>query len=141
MRIVLDTNVLVSALLSRDGPPGRLLAAVKRGDVTLITSEEQLQELHRVLGRLNAQVRPDEAESLVDGLRAVGVIATDLPDVDDSPDPDDNPILATAIAGGADVIVSGDKKHMLLLGRVGEIPGEIPIVTARDALNWLPGGE
>lgn len=137
MRIVLDTNVLVSALLSRDGPPGRLLAAVKRGDVTPVTSEAQLQELHRVLGRRNAQVRPDEAESLVDGLRAVGVIATDLPDVDDSPDPDDNPILATAIAGGADVIVSGDKKHMLLLGRVGEIP----IVTARDALNWLPGGE
>lgn len=137
MRIVLDTNVLVSALLSRDGPPGRLLAAVKRGDVTPVASEAQLQELHRVLGRRNAQVRPDEAESLVDGLRAVGVIATDLPDVDDSPDPDDNPILATAIAGGADVIVSGDKKHMLLLGRVGEIP----IVTARDALNWLPGGE
>lgn len=137
MRIVLDTNVLVSALLSRDGPPGRLLAAVKRGDVTPVTSEAQLQELHRVLGRRNAQVRPDEAESLVDGLRAVGVIATDLPGVDDSPDPDDNPILATAIAGGADVIVSGDKKHMLLLGRVGEIP----IVTARDALNWLPGGE
>lgn len=137
MRIVLDTNVLVSALLSRDGPPGRLLAAVKRGDVTPVTSEAQLQELHRVLGRRNAQVRPDEAESLVDGLRAVGVIATDLPDVDDSPDPDDNPILATAIAGGADGIVSGDKKHMLLLGRVGEIP----IVTARDALNWLPGGE
>lgn len=138
MRIVLDTNVLVSALLSRDGPPGRLLAAVKRGDVTPVTSEAQLQELHRVLGRLNAQVRPDEAESLVDGLRAVGVIATDLPDVDDSPDPDDNRrILAPAIAGGADVIVSGDKKHMLLLGRVDEIP----IVTARDALNWLPGGE
>lgn len=138
MRIVLDTNVLVSALLSRDGPPGRLLAAVKRGDVTPVTSEEQLQELHRVLGRLNAQVRPDEAESLVDGLRAIGVIATDLPDVDDSPDPDDNRrILAPAIAEGADVIVSGDKKHMLLLGRVDEIP----IVTARDALNWLPGGE
>lgn len=136
-RIVLDTNVLVSALLSPNGPPARLLAAVKDGDVTLITSEAQLQELHRVLYRLNAQVRPDEAESLVDGLRAVGVIATDLPDVDDSPDPDDNQILATAIAGGADVIVSGDKKHMLSVGRVGAVP----IVTARDALNWLPGSE
>lgn len=136
-RIVLDTNVLVSALLSPNGPPARLLAAVKDGDVTLITSEEQLQELHRVLYRLNAQVRPDEAESLVDGLRAVGVIATDLPDVDDSPDPDDNQILATAIAGGADVIVSGDKKHMLSVGRVSAVP----IVTARDALNWLPGSE
>ena len=137
LRIVLDTNVLVSALLSPNGPPARLLAAVKDGDVTLITSEEQLQELHRVLYRLNAQVRPDEAESLVDGLRAVGVIATDLPDVDDSPDPDDNQILATAIAEGADVIVSGDKKHMLSVGRVGAVP----IVTARDALNWLPGSE
>ncbi len=55
------------------------------------------------------------------------------PDVDLSPDPKDNPILAAAIAGKADLIVSGDKKHMLALG---EVKG-IPIVTARDALDRL----
>ena len=50
-----------------------------------------------------------------------------------SPDPKDNPILAAAIAGKADVIVSGDKKHMLALG---EVEG-IPVVTAREALGRL----
>lgn len=56
-----------------------------------------------------------------------------LPDVDASPDPDDNPILATAIAGRADLIVSGDKKHMLALGHISDIP----IVTAVAALELV----
>jgi predicted nucleic acid-binding protein len=50
-----------------------------------------------------------------------------------SPDPKDNPILAAAIAGKADLIVSGDKKHMLALGAVAGIP----IVTAKNALDRL----
>ena len=56
-----------------------------------------------------------------------------MSEVNLSPDPGDNPILAAAIAGAADLIVSGDKKHMLALG---EIEG-IPIVTAREALERL----
>ena len=62
------------------------------------------------------------------------MVATDLPVVDASPDPDDNPILAAAIIGRADLIVSGDKGHVLALGQVEGIP----IVTARDALERLP---
>lgn len=50
-----------------------------------------------------------------------------------SPDPDDNVILATAIAGQADLIVSGDKKHMLALGQVDGIP----IVPAAEAADRL----
>ncbi len=53
--------------------------------------------------------------------------------MDISPDPKDNPILAAALAGKADLIVSGDKKHVLALGAVEGIP----IVTARDALDRL----
>ena len=136
MRIVLDTNILVSALLTPNGPPGRLLAAVKRGDVTLVTSDAQLRELRNVLGRdrLSACISPREAAALLDNLSAVGVAATDLPDVDASPDPDDDLILAAAIVGRADLIVSGDKGHVLALGQVEGIP----IVTARDALERLP---
>ena len=48
-----------------------------------------------------------------------------------SPDPKDNQILAAAITGKADLIVSGDKKHLLALG---EVEG-VPIVTAREALE------
>ena len=133
---MLDTNVLVSALISGDGPPGRILASIKQEGPTLITSAAQLDELRNVLGRerLRSWIRPEEAQDLIRNLEAVGEVVTDLPDVSVSPDPDDNPILATAIAGRADLIVSGDKKHMLALGRIHGIP----IVTAAVAAGRLP---
>ena len=141
VRIVLDTNVLVSALISRNGPPGRMLARmlaeVKRAGLKLITSAAQLRELRNVLDReqLRRYIRRDEAEDLIRNLEAVGEVVTDLPDVNVSTDPDDNLILAAAVAGRADMIVSGDRKHMLALGAVEGIP----IVTARDAVRQLRG--
>lgn len=135
MRVVLDTNVLVSALISKEGPPGRLLAAVKRTDLTLVTSAYQLDELREVLGRdyLRHYIRPDEAYDLLYNLESVGIIVTDLPECDLSPDPEDNPILSTAIAGEAGMIVSGDKKDMLALGYAGHIP----IVAPAEAVDRL----
>ena len=62
------------------------------------------------------------------GLRAL--ILDDPPVVNLSPDSTDNPILAAAVARKASLIVSGDKRHMLALGKVKGIP----VVTARDAL-------
>ena len=137
MRIVLDTNVLVSALISREGPPGRVLAAVKHEGLTLVTSAAQLSELRAVLSRerLRPYIRPEEAEDLLGNLQAVGEVVANLPTTNVSPDPDDNLILATAIAGQADLIVSGDKKHMLALGEVDNIP----IVTAAAAADRLRG--
>ena len=85
--------------------------------------------------RLGPYIRREEAEDLIRNLEAVGeVVSTDLPNVNDSPDPTDNLILGTAIAGHADMIVSGDKRHMLSLGQVDGIP----IVTAADASDQLP---
>lgn len=135
MRIVLDTNVLISALISGDGPPGRVLAAVKRGRLMLVTSEAQLAELRTVVGRerLRPYIRAEEAEDLIRNLAAIGEVAGNLPTVSVSPDPDDNVILATAIAGQADLIVSGDKKHMLALGQVDGIP-IVPAAAAADRL-------
>ena len=128
MRIVLDTNILVSALISREGPPGQLLAEVKRGGLRLVTSTEQIAELGRVLRRphLTRYIAPAVAEDLLRNLAEVGEVVTELPDLDVSPDPDDNRILAIAVAGRADLIVSGDKNDMLALG---DVEG-IPIVTA-----------
>ena len=131
MRIVLDTNVLVSALISGDGPPGRVLAAIRNQRLTLITSEVQLDELRTVLSRerLRPYVRPEEAQDLIRNLEAIGEVIADLPNVNLSSDPDDNVILAAAIAGQADLVVSGDKRHMLILEQVDDIP----IVTAAVA--------
>ena len=58
---------------------------------------------------------------------------TALPDLDVSPDPDDNPILAIGVAGQVDMIVSGDKPHMLALGHIEGIP----IVSPRIAVWQL----
>ncbi len=133
MRIVLDTNVLVSGLLSAGGPPGQLLAALRRDAFTLVSSHEQIDELRRVLGyeKLRQRIPSFEAEILIETLTTVAQTITEpLPELSLSPDPDDNVILATAIAGGADIIATGDKTDLLALT---EAQG-IPIVTPREAL-------
>lgn len=135
MRILLDTNVLISALLSKGGPPGQLLSAIQRGRHVLISSAYLAQELRSVTSRphLRTRIAFEEVEALIYNLEAVGFVVSELPEVDLSSDPKDNPILATAIAGNADLIVSGDKSHMQNLGQVQGIP----IVTPRDALERL----
>lgn len=135
MRIVLDTNVLVSALISGKGSPGRLLAIVKRKNFTLVTSTYQIEELREVLSRdhLKQCILPGEAADLLYTLESVGVVVSELPTVHLSPDPKDNPILATGIAGRAELIVSGDKAHLLDLGHVEGIP----IVAPREAVVRL----
>ena len=135
MRIVLDTNVLVSGLISRTGYPGRLLRAVQSGRVTLITSEYQIAELRDVLFRdsLRRFIQPAEATDLIHHMATVAVVIDELPEVGLSPDPKDNAILATGIAGQADLIVSGDKNDVVALG---DAEG-IPIVTPREGFERL----
>jgi predicted nucleic acid-binding protein len=68
---------------------------------------------------------------MLTGITTYAISVTSLPIVSYSPDPDDNIILATAIAGRADYLVSGDKSDLLALKKVEDIP----IITARQALN------
>jgi uncharacterized protein len=135
VRTVLDTNILVSALISDAGPPALLLKAVRERQLTLITSSAQIAELRRVLSRdtLRERFGPGEAETLLETIDAIAVVIETLPACDLSPDPADNLILAAAIAGNADLIVSGDKKDMLALGAAQGIP----IVTAREAIRRI----
>lgn len=135
MRILLDTNVLVSALLSSAGPPGRILDLIRRDRHVLISSTYLSDELRSVCSRrhLQGRILSEELDALVYSMEATGLVVTELPQVNYSPDPKDNPILATALAGNADLIVSGDKSHMQSLGHVQDIP----IVTPREALDWL----
>lgn len=135
VRAVLDTNILVSALITKGTSPEQLYQAWLRGKIELVTSNEQIAELSEVLARprLRKFVETDHAAILVENIGTFALIVDSPPKVNLSPDPKDNPILALAIAGHADIIVSGDKRHMLALG---EAEG-IPIVTAREALLRL----
>ena len=67
MRIVLDTNILVSALISGEGSPGQVLAAVKSLGITLLTSQFQIDELQDVLARdrLQPYIQREEADDLL----------------------------------------------------------------------------
>lgn len=138
MRIVLDTNILVAALITKGTPPDQLYRAWLRGEFELVTSAAQIAEIAAVLARprLRKYLDADEAGAIVGNIDTRASILDVLPDVDLSPDPKDNPVLAAAIAGGADLIVSGDKKHMLALGEARSIP----IVTARAAMDRLTSG-
>lgn len=135
MRIVLDTGILVSALITKNTPPDMLYQAWRKRQFTLVTSHEQLDELVRVLSykKLERFINQAESRVLLDGLHRMAEIAVDLPNVDLSADPDDNKIIATAIAGKADYLVSGDKADLLSLGSAHDIT----IITARHMVEIL----
>lgn len=136
LRLVLDTNVILSGFMSPHGPPATLLDAVRQGRSQLVTSPAQLAEIEDVMRRPKLQrfLRPGAADDFADLLHAAAELITGpLPTLTDSPDPDDNLILATAVAGRATLIVSGDKKHMLTLGSVRGIF----IVTAAEAVTKI----
>lgn len=133
MRLVIDTSVLISALITTGTPPDQLFQAFRRRAFTLITSHAQLDEFTRVsrYPKLQRYFTAADAADMRYLLESVAEVLTTIPEVQYSPDPDDNPILATAIAGQADYLVSGDKRHMLSLG---EVEG-IPVLTARQMLE------
>lgn len=135
VRIVLDTNVLVSALMSVGTPPDKLYEAWQRKDYDLITSRWQVSELSNVLNRPKVQryIQSEERKQLFEEIDNHAEFVHHLPTVHLSPDPDDNHILATAIAGDANYLVTGDKRDLLELV---DVQG-IPIVTPRQALQWL----
>lgn len=134
MKIVIDTGIWVSALITKGTPPDQLYQAWRRGEFEVVTSAEQLEELTRVLAypKLVRFIEQAEAARLLEKLATLEQ-ATDLPTLTDSPDPDDNKIIATAVAGKADIIISGDKRDMLSLGTAQSIP----IISARQAVDRL----
>lgn len=108
-----------------------LLWRAKKFD--LVTSEFQIEEIREVSRRphLKDEFKPYSAGRLVNSLRDNALVLDELPEVDYSPDPKDNPILSAGIEGQVQYIVSGDKRHMLELEKVKGIP----IVTTREFVS------
>lgn len=119
MRIVIDTNVFVSVLLSGRSLPAQLVALWRQGHFGLLTSTEQIEELRRVTRypKIRARLSPMLAGRLVNELRAVATVLDDLPVVTVCRDPWDNYLLATVEAGAANMLVTGDKADLLSLER------------------------
>lgn len=118
-----DTNVLLATLITKDTGPDKIYRLFQADKFTLITSEYPLQELQEVARypRLAKWLKPREVRAMVRYLRLKAVLVPDDKTVSLSPDPDDDPILAMVLSGGAKYIVSRDKPHVLALGRVKRV--------------------
>lgn len=132
MRVVLDPNVLVSAAISPAGPPRQILTAWTNERFDLIVSPAVLDELADVLARpkLERFITTAIAVAFIAGLATDAIIVADPPDPPSvSPDPDDDYLIALALAAGADYLVSGDR-HLLELTEP-----DPPILTPRQFLD------
>jgi putative PIN family toxin of toxin-antitoxin system len=132
VRLVIDTNILISALLVGSSLPAHLIALWREGRFDLLTSADQLDELMRVTRypRIRERLAPQLAGRLINELRDIAVVVKNLPVGTVSPDPFDNYLLATAAASSADFLVTGDKRDLLAL----KLYEGTKIITVRDFL-------
>ena len=112
MRAVIDTGVLVSALIHRHGTTGEVLRALQDGQFTAVNSTDLLVEIIDVLGRpvLRAKyhIEPDDISVVINVIRLRGDLVIPARKLAACRDPKDDKFLEAALAGGADCIVSGD---------------------------------
>jgi putative PIN family toxin of toxin-antitoxin system len=132
MRLVVDTNILISALLAGTSLPAHLIVLWREGRFDLLTSAEQLDELMQVTRypKIRERLAPALAGRLINEIRDLAVLLTELPVVTTSPDPNDNYLLAMAASGSADFLVTGDKRDLLAL----KLYEGTKIITVRDFL-------
>ena len=134
VRVVFDSNVLISARLAPQGPSASLLGAWTEQNIEMIVSPQLLDELQDVLGRkrLRRWLTEEEANVFVDSIRSDATIVEDPPpEPGITADPNDDFVVALARAAGVDYLVSGD--HHLL-----ELADQRPrVLTPRAFLDLL----
>jgi putative PIN family toxin of toxin-antitoxin system len=128
LRVVLDTNVLVSGIAFPGGVPGRIVAAWRQGGLDVVLSRYILDELARVLPRLNHRLHWSEAEfaDFIDILAInVDLVEPAAADDTDLRDAADQPVLGTLLTAKADYLVTGDLDLLALAARY-------PIITPAE---------
>ena len=135
-RAVLDTSVLVSALISPSGVSARLLLELRSGAFELLLSPLLLVELREVLrrDRFRRYVSEAEADAYVELIRTDGVVRADPPPSPEplGADPDDEYLIDLARDAQADALVAGDA-HLF------ELRAVIPAMTPAEFIETLPG--
>jgi len=115
MRVVLDSNILFSALISPHGTPDRIYRAWRAARFEVVTSRMQLDEIRRAsrYPKLQAVLQPAKVGVMVNNLQRALVLERLASEVD-ADDLDDAFLLAMALASGADYLVTGDRRAGLL---------------------------
>lgn len=133
MRIVLDTNVLVSAMLSGGGAPDMTLQLVLQGAATLLADSRVLAEYDEVTARPLFAFDDRERLLLLDTLEAIAEPVVSRPLRLALPDPEDRMFVEVAVAGRADAIVTGNVKHFV--PRRGSVP--VAVLTPRQFVERM----
>ena len=117
MKVVLDTNILISALISPHNPPDLILQAWLAGEFELLTTEEQLDEIKRVshYKHLRPFLEPHLVGLIVNRMRSLAtIVKLEKLISEEALDPDDNFLIAICEAGSANNLVTGDHRAGLL---------------------------
>jgi uncharacterized protein len=136
VRVVLDTNVLASALIRRQGVAGLILHYLRDGRFSLVYSVPLMVELVEVLSRPKIQqkyhIQIDDITAIINLIRLRGELVTPTKQISACRDPKDNHLLEAAVEGKADVIVTGD----LDLLDMSEF-SSIPILRVSEFLTYF----
>jgi putative PIN family toxin of toxin-antitoxin system len=136
MRVVLDTNVLLSALISPHGPPDVIYRAWRAARFEIVTSVTQLDELRRAsrYPKFKTILQPHRVGTMVNNLQRA-VVLEYLPSEIEADDPFDAFLLAMAVAGEAEYLVTGDHRAGLLQrGHIGNTRIVTPVAFCAEAL-------
>ena len=133
MRVVLDTNVLVSALLTGAGTADMAVQLILQGAATLLVDSRILAEYDEVTSRTRFGFDEAERRAVLDVLELIADPVVARPLRVTLPDPDDRVFVEVAIAGQADVIVSGNVKHFV--PRRGSLG--VRVQTPREFVNAM----
>ena len=139
MRVILDTNVLLGALISPHGPPEAIYRAWRAARFELVTSTAQLDELRRVsrYPKLKTILPTHRVGTMVNNMQRAIVLGAlpSVPDAMEINDPNDAFLLAMALASEADYLVTGDRRAGLLqLGAAGRTRIVTPATFCAEAL-------
>src|SRR6185312_6014704 len=119
MRVVIDTNVLVSGIINPHGPPGRVIDSIVSLALTPLYDDRILSEYRDVLLRPAFGFRRNDVSALLNFIEFSGEHITGGPVDVVLPDPDDLPFIEVAVAGLADALVTGNMKHFIPARRRG----------------------
>ena len=124
LRVVLDTNVLLSGMAYPASTPGKIMAAWRHGSIDVVLSDFILNELRRVLPRLQSRhgLTKSEINDLVDSLSLLAEVVDPEPSQETTlSDANDLPVLGTLLtaigSSGANYLITGDKDLLVLAGR------------------------
>ncbi len=111
MRIVLDTNVVVSGLLNPHGKPGKILQMITSRAVTICYDARIIIEYREVLLRPKFPIGEAEVDAILEQIEATGHLVATTPLPQNLTDPDDEPFLEVALSGEAEFLVTGNIRH------------------------------